>query len=192
MLVCEGLADEPLQDLGGRTPLEAAKTPFMDSLAKRGQLGMASFVPHSLPLASEIAAMALLGLDPKKFYTGMAPLEAIAMHLEQKDGAIAFRADLVTVLDDILVDASPGPISQKESQALIEALNRKLADARVRFHACQSYKNILMIQDPEIVQALDRLECASPASLIGENISKHLPRGKSGAEAYLRIRTPNQ
>lgn len=179
MLAGESLADEPLEELAGRTPLEVAKTPFLDLLAKKGRVGSALFTPHSLAPTADVACMALLGFDPEAYYTGIAPLEALAMGISQNDHEVIFRCDFVTVLDEDVVDASASRISPRESKRLLDELNKGLGTNKVRFHAGEGYKNILTVSDPELVESLDELECAPPQSLIGQKFTKNLPRGQA-------------
>ncbi len=181
ILVCEGMSDEPLEELSARTPMEVAKTPHMDSLAKKGQLGQASFCPNSLRASGDVAAMAILGFDPQEFYTGIAPLEAIAMGISQDDRAVAFRCNLVTVLDEDLIDATAGNILTKESHILIEALNQKLSNDRIRFYSGEGFRNILLINDAELSENLDELECIPPDTVIGQKFAKNLPKGRAAS-----------
>ncbi len=181
MLICEGLSDEPLEEIGGRTPLEVAKTPFMDLLAKKGRVGQALFTPAPLSVTSDVACMSLLGFDPAEFYTGIAPLEALAMGIPQDDHQVAFRCDLVTVADEFLMDTSASYISPKESRLLVEELNQKLSNGKARFYAGDGYKNILLITDLENVDKLDGLECVGPRGLIGQKFVKHLPKGAAAS-----------
>lgn len=180
-MIGEGLADEPLEDLSGRTPLEAAKIPAMNALAKKGMVGRAGLVPLGLPLGSEVACLSALGLDPKRHYTGIAPLDAAAFGIAQTDAQIAFRCDFVTVADETLVDTTAGKISREESRLLVEELNRRLGRPGVTIHAGDGYKNILIVNDAELAAELQDVECAPPSGLTGEKYSRHLPRGK-GAE----------
>ena len=181
MLVCEEMADEPVSELDGRTPLEAAKTPFMDLLAKKGELGRALFTPHKLLPSADVACLSLLGFDPRQFYTGIAPLEAIAMGVPLNDNEVAFRCDLVTVSDEYLVDMSASLISAREAQLLIDDLNKKLSGPKVKFYPGDGYKNILVISDPEMADHFDELDCVPPQSLIREKFVKHLPKGRGAA-----------
>lgn len=179
ILVGEGISDEPIEELAGRTPLEVAKTPALDFLAKKGRLGRASFSPSALRASSDVAALSILGFDPQEFYTGIAPLEAMAMGIPQNDQSIAFRCNLVTVLDENLVDAYSGNISSKESRLLLDALNEKLSNDRVRFYPGEGFRNLLVIHDAELAESLDELECTPPQSVIGQKFSKNLPKGQS-------------
>ncbi|HXV18904.1 MAG TPA: hypothetical protein VD883_02375 [Candidatus Omnitrophota bacterium] len=173
------MADEPLDDLGGRTPLEVAKKPHMDALAKKGRVGRALFTPHTLAAASDVACLSILGFNPEESYTGIAPLEAVTMGLSQKDQDVAFRCDLVTVMDDVLFDTSASRITPAESKLLVAELNKKLGDKRVQFYPGDGYKNILMISDPELAESLDELECTSPRRIIGQKFVKSLPKGRA-------------
>ena len=186
ILVCEGMSGDPVEELSARTPLEVAKTPHMDSLAKKGQLGQASFCPNSLRASSDVASMAILGFDPQEFYTGIAPLEALAMGIPQDDRAIAFRCNLVTALDEDLIDAYSGNILSKESRILIEALNKKLSNDHIKFYPGEGFRNILLVNDAELSEGLDDLECEPPDSVLGQKVSKNLPKGQ-GASAILDL-----
>ncbi len=176
MLVCEGMSDEPLEELNGRTPLEVAKIPNISLLAKKGRVGAASFVPATLSARSDIACFSVLGYDPKDFYTGIAPLEALSRDIALGENAVAFRSDLVTVSDDTLIDNSASHISATEAQLLINELN-KSAGTGAKFYLGEGYKNLLIINDPENAENLDELECAPPISVIGQKYSKYLPKG---------------
>ena len=182
-MVCEGMADEPVPDLDNRTPLELAKTPWMDSLAKKGRVGFADFSPRSLPPSPEVACFSILGFDARQFYTGLGPLEALARGVPQEDGDLVFRCNLVTVMDEVLVDATSGHISSKEAVFLIEALNERLSNESLRFYPNRGYRNILWMKDSE---GLEEMECLAPKRLLGQNYSKVLPRvHKTGRLAEL-------
>ena len=178
LLVSEQRGAEPLADLEERTPLEAAKTPFMDLLAKKGQLGKVLFTPRALPATPDVACLSLLGFDPRQFYTGIAPLEAIAMGIPLNDNEVAFRCDLVTVLDDHLVDVSASLISDREAGFLIGDLNKKLSTPKVKFYPSDGYKNILVVSDPDVADNLDELDCVPPQTLIGQKFVNYLPKGQ--------------
>lgn len=177
-LVCEGLSDEPLQDLSGRTPLEVAKKPNIDALAKKAKVGRASFVPASVGASGDVACLSLLGYNPAESYTGIAPLEVIArgIHLGEED--VAFRCDLVTVLDETLMDNRASVISPKEAKLLVEELNKKLSDKKTKFYPGAGYKNLLVVSDAELAESLDELECASPRSILGKKYTDNLPKGR--------------
>ncbi len=179
MLFCHGLADEPVADLGGRTPFELAKTPNLDRLAKEGSMGSASFVPGTLAVSPDAACFSILGYDPQEYYTGLAPLDALALGVPQDDRAVAFRADLVTVLDDTLQDATAGHISSKEAQPLLAELGRLISTDRMKLCAGEGYKNILVVNDDALGDDLDDLETTAPSRLVGQSYVKGLPKGRS-------------
>ncbi len=181
MLICEAIADEPLEELGGRTPLEVAKVPNIAFLAKKGKVGSALFARQPLSASGDVACMSLLGFDPREFYTGIAPLDALSMGIPQNDYEVAFRCDLVTVLDEYLVDNSASRITPKESKLLVEELNEKLSNPKVKFYPGEGYKNILMFSDPEIADSLDEMECTPPRGLIGQKFVRHLPKGENAS-----------
>lgn len=178
VLVCEAATDDPVEALGGRTPMELAKAPFLHQLAKKGRVGSAIFTSPKLALTRDVAAMAILGYPPEEFYTGVAPLEAAAAGISQDDNEIAFRCDLVTVSDGLLADVSAGFIPPEESSLLIEELNKKLSSPQIKFYPREGYKNILMIRDPEKAESLDELECVPPSRAIGQKMAKVLPKGE--------------
>ena len=180
------MADDPVEVLGGRTPLEVAKTPFMDGLAKDALLGNAAWLSASLPASDEIAAFSMLGYDPKASYSGLAPLEALDAGLSQNDAQIVFRCDFVTVSDGELSDHTAGRISAKEAQVLVMELNRGLAEFHSKIVPVDGYRNLLVVDDPEKAADLDDLETNSPARVHGQQISKWPLKGK-GVELLEKI-----
>lgn len=179
-LVCEGLANEPIEDLGGRTPLEVAKTPWLDKLALQGKVGAASFAPHALTPGPDTACFSILGFDPVESYSGIGPLEAIAADLEQDGQTIAFRCNFVTVLDNVLVDACAGNIPWKEASFLVEDLNKGPLASKVRWVSLGGYKSLLMVRDPDLTDPLDALESIPPKNLVKQRIDKFWPKGGGG------------
>jgi 2,3-bisphosphoglycerate-independent phosphoglycerate mutase len=115
ILVGDGMADYPIPELDNRTPLEAAATPNMDSIAHSGMLGLAKTIPDDMAPASDVANMSILGYDPEKYYSGRGPLEAASLGIELGENDIAFRCNLVTVANDTLEDYSAGHISTEEA-----------------------------------------------------------------------------
>ena len=137
VLLCDAMAHEPMEALDGRTPLEVAKTPVMDALAKNGRVGMVNWVPRSLEVAAvdggqDIACMAALGYDPLEFYTGLAPLEALALSIPADDHEVIFRCDLVTVAEGVLTDEKAGNITSREAGILLEAMRQSVGKSPAR------------------------------------------------------------
>lgn len=176
----ERLADEPVAELGGRTPLEAAKTPAMDELARKGALGMVRFLPNSLNPSPDIASLSMMGYDPAECYTGPAPIEAVAFGVQQDDREVIFRCDLVTILDHTLVDVAAGSIAEREADQLFSEIAEKFGNPRFHFVKGRGYKNFLVIRDPELLEELDEVECMSPYRALGENFEKFKLKGRAG------------
>ncbi len=148
ILVGDGMGDFPLKELGGKTPLEAALTPGMDFISQHGDLGLVQTIPPGMEPGSDVANMALLGYRPQEQYTGRGPIEAAALGLSLRPEDVAFRCNLVTIKkqDDryIMYDYSAGHISTEEAHALINDLNKELANDKLFLHPGKSYRHILV------------------------------------------------
>ena len=144
----DGMSGLPLQELGGRTTLEAAHTPVMDELAGKGELGLVQNVPEGMEPGSDVANLSVLGCDPRQCYTGRAPLEALSLGLSMAPGEWALRCNLVTVSEGapleqaVLLDHSAGEISTEESHVLIRDLSRELP--QLRLYAGTGYRHICL------------------------------------------------
>jgi 2,3-bisphosphoglycerate-independent phosphoglycerate mutase len=145
-VVCvpDGCADEPVDELGGRTPLQAAVTPNLDALAARGEVGRAAVIPEGLPPGSDVGNMSILGYDPDEFHTGRAPIEAAALGLRLAPDEVAFRCNLVLVGDDgTMLDFAGGHPSSEDAAEVIEALDAELG-GEIRFHPGVQYRHIVV------------------------------------------------
>src|SRR5215218_4367956 len=140
IIIPDGAADEPLEELGGRTPLEAAHTPNMDAIARAGRIGTVRTVPEGFESGSDVATMSLLGYDPAKYHTGRAPLEAAAQNIPLSPTDWVFRCNLVTVVDGVMKDHSSGGISDAEAQRLIRELERANRIPGFEFYTGVSYR----------------------------------------------------
>lgn len=176
VLVADGMADYPIPELEGKTPLAVARTPNMDYLAENGEIGMASFVPNGMTPGSDVANLSIFGYDPYKYYAGRGPLEAINLGIDLKENEVAFRCNLITVAKDVLVDYSAGHISSKEAQVIIKFINERLADKDIRFYPGVSYRHIMVISKQR--EGLLELKCTPPHDIIGKKFQDYLPRGK--------------
>ncbi len=176
VLVPDGMADYPLDELNGRTPLEVARTPNMDLLAAKAKIGRASFVPEGMTPGSDVANLAIFGYDPRKYYSGRAPFEAENLGIAIKEDEIAFRCNFVSVENDMLIDYSAGHITTKEARVLIKALNKKLSGDDAKFYPGISYRHILVLKS---LPGLLELKCSPPHDIMGEKIKSHLPKGKN-------------
>jgi len=146
LVVPDGVSDLPLPELGNVTPLEKAKTPNMDRLVREGKLGRVQTVPEGLPSGSDVASMSLLGYDPRQYYTGRAPLEALGLGVRMGKKDIAFRCNLVTIQQGKMQDYSAGHITSEEAKELIETLQKTLGGGHLRFYAGVQYRHILLTQ----------------------------------------------
>ena len=146
VLVGDGMADYPIKELGGRTPLEVARTPNMDYIARYGRLGRVRTIPEKMNPASDVANLSILGYDPQKFYSGRGPLEAANLGVELEDDDVAFRCNLVTVANDKLIDYSAGHISSKEAAILIKSIDDSLGTDRIKFYHGISYRHLMLVK----------------------------------------------
>ncbi|MGA2068429.1 MAG: cofactor-independent phosphoglycerate mutase [Thermoguttaceae bacterium] len=146
IIIPDGCADEPQDVLGGKTPLEAAHLPAMDSVAAAGAVGRANHTPTALPAGSDTANLSLLGYNPLEHFTGRAPLEAAAQGIELAAGDWAVRCNLVTIEDQVMRDFTAGHISTDEAVALMAAVQEKLGDERLQFYPGVSYRNLLVVR----------------------------------------------
>ena len=176
ILIGDGMADYPIDELGGRTPLEAAHTPNMDTIARQGVGGLVRTIPQGKAPGSDVANLEILGYDSKEVLTGRAPLEAASMRIELLDDEVAFRCNLITVEDGKILDYSAGHITTKEGTQLIAEIQERLGSHRVRFYPGVAYRHLMVMRDgPE------HLETVPPHDVMGARPEDHLPRGDSAA-----------
>ena len=180
-IVGDGMADEPIPELGGKTPLEAARTPNMDSLARGGLVGMCRTIPDGLPPGSDVANLSILGFDPVRYYTGRGPLEAVSIGIELGKEDCAFRCNLVNIANGVMVDFSSGHISTEEGGKIVDKLNESFGGEEVRFHRGVGYRHICVIKGD-----YRRLACTPPHDITGKKVADHLPNG-DGAKTALKL-----
>lgn len=157
IILGDGMADEPIEALGGKTPLQYAKTPYMDLLAAKGQTGRLQTVAPGFHPGSEVANMAVLGYNLPEVYEGRGVLEAASIGVELQPGEIALRCNLVCIEGDLLKNHSSGHISTAEADELIGYLNRHLGSEQVKFHTGVSYRHLLVLKTGD-----KRLVCTPP------------------------------
>jgi 2,3-bisphosphoglycerate-independent phosphoglycerate mutase len=170
----DGAADDPLAQLGGKTPLDAARIPHMDWVAKHGRLGRYVTIPEGFTPATDVGTLSVLGYDPRVCYSGRAPIEAAAKGLAVRPDQMIFRCNFVTVLEGRMKDNTAGHIAQAEADALIAALQPVLADVGCEFHAGVTYRNLMLLADA----AEMTLRCAPPHDIIDQPVAAHLPAGE--------------
>ncbi len=173
VLIPDGMADDPLAELGGLTPLEAADTPHMNALAGRGLVGMVRNVPAGMSPGSDVAVMSVLGYDPARYHTGRAPLEAPAIGVDLEPGLIAYRMNLITITNGQMVDFTAGHISNDEATVLVETLEQFIGSEEFRFYSGTSYRHLLVTTDRDLLE----MTCRPPHDIIGQSIINYLPRG---------------
>jgi 2,3-bisphosphoglycerate-independent phosphoglycerate mutase len=186
IIVPDGAADEPLKQFGNKTVLEAANTPNMDKISSTGRLGLVRTVPEHMEPGSDVAQMSLLGYDPKRYYTGRAPIEAVAMKIDLSNTDWVFRCNLITIADGKMADHSAGHISTVESTKLINDLNKQLGTDKIRFYPGVSYRHLLVFNGLDF-----KVQTFPPHDFIGTPIEKILPRGK-GEELLIEMMARSQ
>ncbi len=184
MLIPDGMADQPLPDLHGKTPLEAARTPHMDRLACRGHVGWAQTVPDGMPAGSDVACLSLFGYDPQVYHTGRASIEAASHAIPLGEEDVVFRCNFVTVQNNRLSDYSAGHITTDEAQALIATLNQRFGSEECTFYPGVSYRNLLVARG----HARDQIRCTPPHDIANQTITTHWPEGPEASWAQLLIR----
>ena len=176
IIVPDGMADNPVEQLGNKTPLEVAKTPHMDYLAQEGLTGLVKTIPDGMHPGSDIGNMAIMGYDPTICHTGRAPLEAANQNIILDENQVAFRCNFVTIVDNKMVDYSAGHIKTEEAALLIDTLNQSINIENVKFHTGKSYRHLLMIT-PHDPKSFLKIKTTAPHDILGKNISSYLPHG---------------
>lgn len=155
VFLADGMADEPVEALGGKTPLEAVDTPYMDSIARNGASGTFLTLPEGFPTSSDAANMSVLGYELASFYPGRGPIEATSQGIQLGPDDIAWRCNLVTVENGILRDYSAGHISKERAKAFMDALAAKFNSDKVTFYSGVSYRNLLVLHGAEFSAEVD-------------------------------------
>ncbi len=173
----DGMADEPIESLGGKTPLEYADTPNLDRLSRVSEIGMVHTIPEGMKPGSDTANLSVLGYDPRKYYSGRSPLEALSIGVPMKDTDIALRCNIVTISeeeerfeDKIIIDHSSSEISTRDCAVLLKAVADELADETYQFYVGTSYRHCLIWNHGQVV------ELAQPHDVLGQTIGQYLPR----------------
>tara|TARA_R110002049_G_scaffold47902_1_gene138390 strand:- start:85736 stop:86959 length:1224 start_codon:yes stop_codon:yes gene_type:complete len=188
IVIPDGCADEPIEALGGRTPLQAAELPAMDELAKAGTLALADNTPADFPAGSEVANLCLLGYDPYQYFTGRAPLEAAAQGIQLGPHDWAVRCNLVTIEDQMMVDFTADHISTEESTELLAAAQQALLppDSPFQFVPGVSYRNLLIYRGSQDAPApfSNETRTSAPHDLTDLPVADDFPRGP-GSDALV-------
>jgi 2,3-bisphosphoglycerate-independent phosphoglycerate mutase len=187
VMIGDGMADMPIRELGEKTPLQKAYTPFMDRLAREGQLGRVRTVPENMQPGSDIANLSILGYDPRKYYSGRAPLEAASIGIALGEDDVAYRCNLVTLKYNreksaaIMEDYSSSHITTGEAAELIKEVDKALGSEKIRFYPGISYRHLMVWSGGSI-----DVECVPPHDILGKDIAVYLPAG-AGAQILREI-----
>lgn len=174
VLIIDGAAGWPVDELGGRTTMEAAHTPHLDRLAAEGMVGLTRTVPEGMEPSSAVACMSVLGFDPSLYYAGRGPIEALALGIDLEPGQAALRCNLVTVLDGRMRSYTSGHIPSRESHQLIAFLQEQLGTSRVAFHPGVGFRHILTVRDGAM---LLESECTPPHDIPDRPVADYVPKG---------------
>ncbi len=173
----DGMADRPIEELGGMTPLEYARTPQMDALAAAGEIGMVHTIPEGMSPGSDTANLSVLGYDPKIYYSGRSPLEALSIGVDMKPTDVSLRCNIVTLSeeeenyeDKKILDHSSGEISTEEASILIEAVKKELETDIYRLYVGTSYRHLLIWEQGQVV------DLTPPHDVLGQTIGQYLPQ----------------
>src|SRR4030042_6929751 len=178
VIIGDGMADRPLEDLGWKTPLQEAFKPNMDRLACGGKIGRVRTIPLGFHPGSDVANLNILGYNPSKFYSGRAPLEAVSMGIILKEEDVAYRCNLVTLkynLDmtkAVMEDYSSGHITTEEARELVNYINKEIRIEKVSFYPGISYRHIMVWSAGAL-----NIECTPPHDITGKDIADYLPVG---------------
>lgn len=176
VILGDGMADEPLPQLGEKTPLEAARTPMMDLIAGMGEMGLAKTVPDTMKPGSDVANLSVLGYDPEKNYSGRSPLEALSVGVQMASEDVIFRCNIVTLSEEepyaqkTILDHSAGEISTEDADILMDAIREAFNSENIQFHTGTSYRHITVWKQGDI------LEMAQPHDHLGQVIEPFLPQ----------------
>ena len=177
IVLSDGLAGRPLEELGGKTTLEAADTPNFDRLAEKAEIGLASMVPEGMAPGSDTANLSVMGYDPKIYYTGRSPLEALSIGVDMAADDVSFRCNLVTLTEDgaayedqKIIDHSSSEISTEDSTVLLEALKEGLKREGYEFYAGTSYRHLLIWKHGKV------LELTAPHDILTKTVGEYLPK----------------
>ncbi len=177
VIVPDGAADRPMDELGGKTPLQAARTTNMDFMARNGMQAMVQTIPHGMTPGSEIGNLSLLGYRPDTVFTGRAPLEAANLQIDLGPDEVAFRCNLVTLGLHEMRDYSAGHIGTSEAADLIRALNDGVEEKSVRFIAGKSYRHLMIIKARNTADLVG-VRTTPPHDILGKPYAGWLPSGK--------------
>lgn len=187
VILGDGMADWPIDELDGRTPLEYANTPFMDELSKKAEQGMVRTVPSGMSPGSDTANLSVLGYDPRKYYSGRSPLEALSIGVEMKNTDVALRCNIVTLSEDedryedrTIIDHSSSEISTEDAAVLLDAVKKELEREGYKFYVGTSYRHLLIIDKGTVMPLVQ------PHDVLGQVVGDKLPKDQVLREMMIK------
>lgn len=186
VMLCDGMADEPFEELGNKTPMEVANKPMMDLLASKGEVGMVKTVAEGLKPGSDVANLSVLGYEPAVYYTGRSPLEAASIGIDLKETDVTLRCNLVTLSDEenyedkTMVDYCGGDISTEEAKVLIDYIDEKLGNDIFKFYAGVQYRHCLVWANGD----KDNVSFTPPHDISERVIKDYIPTGSKVQPLY--------
>ena len=190
VVLCDGMADYPVEALGGKTPMEVAKKPNIDALASKGEVGLVRTVAAGLKPGSDVANMSVLGFDPKKCYTGRSPLEAVSIGVKMSETDIALRCNLVTLSDEAdygaktMLDYSGGDISTEEAAQIIETVQEHFGSSEFDFYSGVAYRHCLIVHNG----TTDLGKMTPPHDISGRVIGEYLSTSPNAEKLIAMMR----
>ncbi len=181
LILADGMADWPIKELDGKTPMEAAKKPVMDFLASRGEIGLVQTVPEGMSPGSDTANLSVLGYNPKKYYTGRSPLEAVSIGADMASGDVCFRVNFVTVTEDepylekTILDHSADEVSTEEAAELLKVIEEAFGDEMKKFFTGVSYRHALIMSSGST-----NVNLTPPHNILGKKVTDYMPKGDNG------------
>ncbi len=185
VLLGDGMSDNPIEEKNGKTPLQLSATPTMDLLAAKGELGLAATIPGGMDPGSDVANLAVMGYDPLQYYSGRAPVEAASIGVELGPSDVAFRCNLVTLVEKdggtVMDDYSAGHIATDDARVVIEALKAQLDSDTITFYPGISYRHLMVWKN-----GIDAMKTTPPHDISDRQIDEHLPAGE-GADTVRQL-----
>ncbi len=179
VILGDGMADDPVEALGGQTPLAYASTPAIDALAAKGEVGLVRTIPEGMKPGSDTANLSVLGYDPKQYYTGRSPLEALSIGVDMEEKDVALRCNLVTLTEEDvpyeqqrILDHSSSEISTEDAKILLDAVTKEMADEIYQFYAGTSYRHCLIWKNGKVI------DLTPPHDVLEQQITPYLPKDK--------------
>lgn len=189
VILGDGMADEPIKELGNKTPLQYANKPMIDYMAKHGEVGIVYTIPEGMTPGSDTANLSLMGYNPEIYYSGRSPLEAVSMGVKLLDTDVTFRCNLVTLSDEgdydekIILDHSSDEISTKEARELIKAVNEHFKTKEIEFFPGVSYRHLMLWHKGSV-----EFDLTPPHDILGKKITDYLPKGEQKDIIYKMMR----